>query len=95
MYNTFILCSLPLQEACSYLKAKVDTSNIQSVYHATSAAKALGNCQVQVNNAQQTLSMAINDSTDVATIFYAVSALTTLGLQSKFEINSAPQSKNA
>ncbi|XP_072029908.1 dolichyl-diphosphooligosaccharide--protein glycosyltransferase subunit 2-like [Amphiura filiformis] len=69
------------QEACTYLKATVDTSNVQSVYHATSAAKALGNCQLQVSSAQQVLSTAINDSTDVATIFYAVSALTTLGLQ--------------
>ena len=32
------------------MKAKLDTSNVQSVYHATSAAKALGNCQVCIYN---------------------------------------------
>ena len=39
--------------------------------------------QVTVNNAQQVLNSAITDSADVATVFYAVSALAALGLTSK------------
>ncbi|XP_022088754.1 dolichyl-diphosphooligosaccharide--protein glycosyltransferase subunit 2-like [Acanthaster planci] len=76
------LFSVPIpnpQEACTFLKAKLDPSNVESVYHATTAAKALENCKVTVN--EQSISSAINDSVDMATLFYAVSALTTLGLK--------------
>ncbi|XP_071503410.1 dolichyl-diphosphooligosaccharide--protein glycosyltransferase subunit 2-like [Diadema antillarum] len=73
------------QEACNYLKGELDAGSVQSVFHATTAAKALGNCKVSLTNAQQVLNSAITDSSDVATVFYAVSALAALGLT----INSA------
>ncbi|XP_071959632.1 dolichyl-diphosphooligosaccharide--protein glycosyltransferase subunit 2-like isoform X2 [Antedon mediterranea] len=77
------------KDACTFLKAKVDVSNVQSLYHATSAAKALGNCQLNAAKAKQTLNTALNESADVPTLFYAVSALDSL----KFPINSADVAK--
>ncbi|XP_011669063.1 dolichyl-diphosphooligosaccharide--protein glycosyltransferase subunit 2 [Strongylocentrotus purpuratus] len=77
------------QEACTFLKEHLDANSIQSIYHATTAAKTLGNCKVPLSNGQQVLNSAVTDSSDVATVFYAVSALAALGLT----INSAEVAK--
>ncbi|XP_070533360.1 dolichyl-diphosphooligosaccharide--protein glycosyltransferase subunit 2-like isoform X2 [Ptychodera flava] len=77
------------QDACNFLKSKVDSNSVQSLYHATSASKALGNCQLSLSEAKQVLTGAINESSDVASLFYAVSALTNLGIK----FNSADVSK--
>ncbi|XP_033123396.1 dolichyl-diphosphooligosaccharide--protein glycosyltransferase subunit 2-like isoform X2 [Anneissia japonica] len=77
------------KDACNYLKANIDISNVQSLYHATAAAKALGNCQLNAGNAKQTLNGALNESADTATLFYAVCALNSLN----FPINSVEVAK--
>ncbi|XP_071804461.1 dolichyl-diphosphooligosaccharide--protein glycosyltransferase subunit 2-like [Asterias amurensis] len=67
------------KEACSLLNSKVDLGSVESIYQATTAAKALGNCKVVVS--EQSVLAAINDSVDMTTLYYAVSALSTLGIQ--------------
>ncbi|XP_002736461.1 dolichyl-diphosphooligosaccharide--protein glycosyltransferase subunit 2-like [Saccoglossus kowalevskii] len=68
-------------EACTFLKNKVDTKNVQSLFYATAATKALGTCQIAGGDAEQVLTTAINESADVATLYYAVSALSNMGLK--------------
>ncbi|XP_071854727.1 dolichyl-diphosphooligosaccharide--protein glycosyltransferase subunit 2-like isoform X2 [Apostichopus japonicus] len=71
------------QDACSYLKSNIDTSDIQSIYHATSAAKALGNCKIALGAGQETLTASLSESAEVADLFFAVSTQSALGLPIK------------
>ncbi|XP_035659122.1 dolichyl-diphosphooligosaccharide--protein glycosyltransferase subunit 2-like isoform X5 [Branchiostoma floridae] len=65
---------------CNYVKSAVDYKSPESLYYASAATKALGNCQLSNSNAQNTLQAAIKDGVDVPTLFFVVSALTNLGL---------------
>lgn len=73
--------SINNQEICSTITKLVDNKSVASLYHASAAAKGVGNCKFPVGDAQKVLSDAIKDSVPVADIFYAVSALKNLGLQ--------------
>lgn len=73
--------SINNQEICSTITKLVDNKSVASLYHASAAAKCVGNCKFPVGDAQKVLSDAIKDSVPVADIFYAFSALKNLGLQ--------------
>uniref|UniRef100_K1QHM2 Dolichyl-diphosphooligosaccharide--protein glycosyltransferase subunit 2 n=1 Tax=Magallana gigas TaxID=29159 RepID=K1QHM2_MAGGI len=73
--------SINNQEICSTITKLVDNKSVASLYHASAAAKGVGNCKFPVGDAQKVLSDAIKDSVPVADIFYAFSALKNLGLQ--------------
>ncbi|XP_035659117.1 dolichyl-diphosphooligosaccharide--protein glycosyltransferase subunit 2-like isoform X2 [Branchiostoma floridae] len=69
-----------VEDNCNYVKSAVDYKSPESLYYASAATKALGNCQLSNSNAQNTLQAAIKDGVDVPTLFFVVSALTNLGL---------------
>ncbi|XP_062570378.1 dolichyl-diphosphooligosaccharide--protein glycosyltransferase subunit 2-like [Saccostrea cucullata] len=73
--------SINNKEICSTITRLVDNKSVASLYHASAAAKGVGNCKFPVGDAQKVLSDAIKDSVPVADIFYAFSALKNLGLQ--------------
>ena len=54
MFCTFSECLMLylflLQESCTSIKNKVDVNNLESVFHASSAAKLLGDCKVIPDN---------------------------------------------
>ncbi|KAJ8321956.1 hypothetical protein KUTeg_000427 [Tegillarca granosa] len=69
------------QGACKKVTSLVDNNDVSSLFHASSAAKALGNCKVSAAaNTQQLLSDAIKETATVADIYYAFFALKNLGL---------------
>ncbi|XP_078665506.1 dolichyl-diphosphooligosaccharide--protein glycosyltransferase subunit 2-like isoform X1 [Branchiostoma floridae x Branchiostoma belcheri] len=69
-----------VEDNCNYVKSAVDYQSPESLYYASSATKALGNCQLSSSSAQNTLQAAIKDGVDVPTLFFVVSALINLGL---------------
>lgn len=73
------------QDACNYLKSKMDTADIQSIYQVTSAAKALGNCKIALGAGQETLKAALSESAEVSDLFFAVSSQSALGQPIKSE----------
>eukprot|EP00117_Sycon_ciliatum_P001011 scpid56480/ scgid6857/ Dolichyl-diphosphooligosaccharide--protein glycosyltransferase subunit 2; Dolichyl-diphosphooligosaccharide--protein glycosyltransferase 63 kDa subunit; Ribophorin II; Ribophorin-2 len=66
------------QNACAQVKKGLNAQSAESVYHAASAAKALGNCKLDIANADSVLSIA--DGTDSQPIYYAIAARKALGL---------------
>ena len=68
------------QEACKKVTSLVDSNTVSSLYHASGAAKALGNCKMSPVNAQKVLTEAIKETSSVADIYSAYFALKNLGL---------------
>ncbi|XP_032232776.1 dolichyl-diphosphooligosaccharide--protein glycosyltransferase subunit 2 isoform X2 [Nematostella vectensis] len=71
----------PNQNVCKFVEDNVDRSSILSVYHASSIIKVLGNCQLNLKDAEQMLADSIQEGAPTSTIFYAVSSLSNLGLK--------------
>ncbi|ESO85997.1 hypothetical protein LOTGIDRAFT_220939 [Lottia gigantea] len=69
------------QEACKNINSNVDKTSIASLYHASSAAKHLTGCKLNVGDVQSLLEGAIKSDGDVVNIFHAVFALKNLGLK--------------
>ncbi|CAF2756879.1 unnamed protein product [Rotaria sp. Silwood2] len=71
----------PLDTFCNDIKKLVDKSNIESIYHATEAAKTLTNCKLSVEDYRSTISSTIqSDKSTTAEIYYAVCSSVNLGL---------------
>ncbi|CAF0773108.1 unnamed protein product [Didymodactylos carnosus] len=65
----------PAENLCADIKKNVDSSNIESVYHATEAAKTLNNCQLPVNEFGSIIKTTLQgDKTTLAELFYAVTS---------------------
>ena len=78
------LLNAPLRKAeeiCKFVNKQVDSGKVASIFYASSVGKLLGSCQVKVENAQATLTAAINEKSDTETIRFAVGALVNLGLK--------------
>jgi oligosaccharyltransferase complex subunit delta (ribophorin II) len=71
----------PPDSSCNDIKKLVDKTNIESIYHATEAAKILNNCKLPVEDYRSTVSSAIQSGkSTTAEIYYAVSSSVNLGL---------------
>ncbi|XP_005100783.1 dolichyl-diphosphooligosaccharide--protein glycosyltransferase subunit 2 [Aplysia californica] len=68
------------QDACKGLSKIIDGTNVASIYHASAAAKAIGNCKVDVPEFKKTLSDAIKEDSSVQDIAFAFLAQKNLGL---------------
>jgi len=69
------------QNVCKDLSKIIDGSSVASIYHASAAAKAIGNCKVDVPEFSATLSAAIKDDSSVQDIALAFLAQKNLGLK--------------
>ncbi|XP_076326377.1 oligosaccharide transferase delta subunit [Tachypleus tridentatus] len=67
------------QDLCKQIKDKADPKSLESLYYAATASKTLGNCQVSLSGARQTLEGAIKDEASIQDLFYAVHGLKNLG----------------
>ncbi|CAF3950006.1 unnamed protein product, partial [Adineta steineri] len=66
---------------CNDIKRLVDKSNIESIYHATEAAKSLANCKLPAEDYRSTISSTIqSDKSTTADIYYAVRSSVNLGV---------------
>ncbi|BFZ21356.1 hypothetical protein BsWGS_24394 [Bradybaena similaris] len=68
------------QDACKVISKVIDGSNVASIYHAATAASALGNCKIEVPELKKTLTDAIKDDAAVQDVVFAYLALKNLGL---------------
>ncbi|XP_076457036.1 dolichyl-diphosphooligosaccharide--protein glycosyltransferase subunit 2-like [Babylonia areolata] len=68
------------QDTCKFLQSKVDAGSIESVYHASGAAAALGGCKFDVPSAKQLLTDAIAAKASVQDISFAFFAMKNLGI---------------
>ncbi|XP_067666474.1 dolichyl-diphosphooligosaccharide--protein glycosyltransferase subunit 2-like isoform X1 [Haliotis asinina] len=69
------------QDTCKTLTSIVDSGNLASLFHASTAAKALSGCKLGVSNVQQLLQDSIKEDAAVVDIFYAFFALKNLDLK--------------
>ncbi|GFN95846.1 dolichyl-diphosphooligosaccharide--protein glycosyltransferase subunit 2 [Plakobranchus ocellatus] len=67
------------QDVCKTLSKIIDKT-VSSIYHASEAAKALGNCKIDVPEFKQILTDVIKDGSSVQDIAFAFLALKNLGL---------------
>jgi oligosaccharyltransferase complex subunit delta (ribophorin II) len=66
---------------CNDIKRLVEKTNIESIYHATEAAKILTNCKLPVEDYRSIISSTIqSDKSTTAEIYYAVRSSVNLGL---------------
>ena len=66
---------------CSSIKKLVEKNNIESIYHATEAAKAISNCKLSVDDFRSTIQSTLqSDKSKTADIYYAVASSVNLGL---------------
>ncbi|CAF3375755.1 unnamed protein product [Rotaria sp. Silwood1] len=71
----------PPDTFCNDIKKLVDKSNIESIYHATEAAKVLTNCKLSVDDYRSKITSTIqSDKSTTAEIYYAVCSSVNLGL---------------
>jgi oligosaccharyltransferase complex subunit delta (ribophorin II) len=71
----------PQDSFCNDIKRLVEKTNIESIYHATEAAKVLTNCKLPVDDYRSTISSTIqSDKSTTAEIYYAVRSSVNLGL---------------
>ncbi|XP_059158933.1 dolichyl-diphosphooligosaccharide--protein glycosyltransferase subunit 2-like isoform X2 [Physella acuta] len=68
------------QDSCKTLSKVIDGSSVASIYYAATAAKALGNCKIEVPEFKKTLTDAIKEDASVQDIVFAYLALKSLGL---------------
>ncbi|XP_074656368.1 dolichyl-diphosphooligosaccharide--protein glycosyltransferase subunit 2-like [Tubulanus polymorphus] len=68
------------QDACSVIKAKLETNSVESLFHGSSAAKQLGNCQLSAGNVKDLLTSQIKPESSTLVIYQAFFALKNLGL---------------
>ncbi|XP_064653150.1 dolichyl-diphosphooligosaccharide--protein glycosyltransferase subunit 2-like [Lineus longissimus] len=68
------------EDACSFIKSKMDTKSVEMMFHASSASKMLPNCKIAGDGAKQMLTDAIKEDAAVVTIYFAFFALKNLGL---------------
>ncbi|XP_060077704.1 dolichyl-diphosphooligosaccharide--protein glycosyltransferase subunit 2-like isoform X2 [Ylistrum balloti] len=69
------------KETCKTVTSLVRPDDVASLYHASAAAAALGNCKVTAAGAEALLGEAIKDTAPVVDIFQAFFALKNLGLK--------------
>ncbi|XP_028514017.1 dolichyl-diphosphooligosaccharide--protein glycosyltransferase subunit 2 isoform X2 [Exaiptasia diaphana] len=67
------------QNVCKFVKDKVDSNSVSSIYHASSISKVLGNCPLTLKDVDSKLNGVLKEGTSTSTVFYAVSALVNLG----------------
>ncbi|XP_077517846.1 oligosaccharide transferase delta subunit [Amblyomma americanum] len=67
------------QDFCKVLKT-VDQKNLESLYHAASGSKALGNCQLDIPEGKATLQAALKEDSSVVQLYHTVLALKALGV---------------
>jgi oligosaccharyltransferase complex subunit delta (ribophorin II) len=71
----------PPDSFCNEIKKLVEKSNVESIYHATEAARALTNCKLPVEDYRSTLTSTLqSDQSTTADIYYAVRSSVNLGL---------------
>ncbi|CAF0796852.1 unnamed protein product [Rotaria sp. Silwood1] len=71
----------PPDTFCNDIKKLVDKSNIESIYHATEAAKVLTNCKLSVDDYRSKITSTIqSDKSTTAEIYCAVCSSVNLGL---------------
>lgn len=69
-------------DSCNDIKRLVEKSNIESIYHATEAAKLLTNCNLPVDDFRSTIGSTIqSDKSTTADIYHAVRSSVNLGLK--------------
>ena len=69
-------------DSCNDIKRLVDKSNIESIYHATEAAKLLTNCTLPVDDFRSTITSTIqSDKSTTADIYHAVRSSVNFGLK--------------
>ncbi|XP_029195698.2 dolichyl-diphosphooligosaccharide--protein glycosyltransferase subunit 2-like isoform X1 [Acropora muricata] len=72
----------PTQDVCKFAKDNVDNSDVKSIFHASVIAEFVGSCKLVVDDAVKTiLSEAVNEGTDMVTLYYAVVAQSFLGIK--------------
>ncbi|XP_015757328.1 PREDICTED: dolichyl-diphosphooligosaccharide--protein glycosyltransferase subunit 2-like, partial [Acropora digitifera] len=70
------------QDVCKFAKDNVDNSDVKSIFHASVIAEFVGSCKLVVDDAVKTiLSEAVNEGTDMVTLYYAVVAQSFLGIK--------------
>ncbi|XP_033726633.1 dolichyl-diphosphooligosaccharide--protein glycosyltransferase subunit 2-like [Pecten maximus] len=69
------------KETCKTVTSLVRPDDVASLYHASAAAAALGNCKVPATGAEVLLGEAIRDTAPVVDIFQAFFALKNMGLK--------------
>jgi len=67
------------QNACKGLSGVIEPSSVASIYHASAAAKAIGNCKIDIPEFKATLSGAIKEDASVQDIAMAFLAQKNLG----------------
>ncbi|KAH9373315.1 oligosaccharide transferase delta subunit [Haemaphysalis longicornis] len=67
------------QDYCKVLKT-VDQKNLESLYHAASGSKALGNCPLDIPEGKATLQAALKEDSSVVQLYHAVMGLKALGV---------------
>uniref|UniRef100_A0AAR2LGQ5 Dolichyl-diphosphooligosaccharide--protein glycosyltransferase subunit 2 n=1 Tax=Pygocentrus nattereri TaxID=42514 RepID=A0AAR2LGQ5_PYGNA len=68
-------------DACSFIKANVDSSSIEALFYAAEASQAISSCEIHVSNeTRDSLHAAVSEDSTVSQIHQAVSALSSLGL---------------
>ncbi|CAF0791471.1 unnamed protein product [Adineta steineri] len=71
----------PPDSFCNDIKKLVDKSNIESIYHATEAAKTLANCKLPVEDYRSVVTSTLqSDKSTTSEVYYAVSSSVNLGL---------------
>ncbi|CAF1271621.1 unnamed protein product, partial [Didymodactylos carnosus] len=65
----------PSENLCNDIKKNIDKANIESIYHASEAAKTLNNCQLPIDEFRPTVKTTLQaDKTTLADLFYAVTS---------------------
>ncbi|CAD5114667.1 DgyrCDS3716 [Dimorphilus gyrociliatus] len=76
-------------ETCNFLKSKLDSKDLESLFFASSAAKILGSCQISKGDTETTLNKAISADSPVLKIYQAISSLSNFGF--KIDSNKASE----
>lgn len=68
-------------ESCKFIKSKLDTSSVESLFYAAEASQVLSGCEIPVSNETRDLLLAaVSEDSTASQIHQSVSALSSLGL---------------
>ncbi|XP_028642390.1 dolichyl-diphosphooligosaccharide--protein glycosyltransferase subunit 2 [Grammomys surdaster] len=70
-----------VKKACTFIKANLDPSNVDSLFYAAQSSQVLSGCEISVSNeTKELLLAAVSEDSPVAQIYHAVGALSGFGI---------------
>lgn len=70
-----------VKKSCTFIKANLDPSNVDSLFYAAQSSQVLSGCEISVSNeTKELLLAAVSEDSPVAQIYHAVGALSGFGI---------------